>query len=99
MHTIFADQEFKPLEKFIKGEYQATLNCTNINKYVPEAENNNKVIKEQACAGYHTLLFQALPYIMIKILVMELAWKLNYFPLQGRVSKYYSPCMIIYKKH
>ena len=40
-----------------------------------------------------------LPWILVKYLVMESTKKLNFFPNKNRVSKHYSPCMILHKEN
>ena len=69
--TMYADNKFQVLWDFIEDEYKAWLNCTAANEHVPEAENNNKILKEQACTGYHALPFKALPHKMMKYLVIN----------------------------
>jgi hypothetical protein len=81
------------------------MNYANPQEHVPEAKHNNRVIKEQGQATYHRLHFSCLPHIMIKILVIDSAKKLNFFPSKHRISKYYRPWMILhqhnldYRKH
>jgi hypothetical protein len=81
------------------------MNFTNAQDHVPEAERNNRTIKERIRAAYHRLLYKAIPRIMINYSAMTQANKLNLSPVNGEVSKYYSPCMILnqtnldYTKH
>jgi hypothetical protein len=81
------------------------MNFTNAQDHVPEAERNNRTIKERIRAAYHRLPYKAIPRIMINYLAMIQANKLNLFPVKGGVSKYYSPRMILnqtnldYTKH
>ena len=76
--TMFGDMEFKKLDTYIQDKHQATLNCANANDHVPEAENNNKVIKERTRVRFHAQLFKAIPAIMTKYLVTESCKKLNF---------------------
>jgi hypothetical protein len=75
------------------------MNYGNPQEHVPEAEHNNQVIKEQVWATYHHLPFSHLPCIMIKILVINSAKKLNFFPSKHGISKYYSPWMILHQRN
>ena len=103
--TIHCDAEFKPIMDDIKDDLDIDMNYANAQEHVPEAERNNRVIKERVRAVYHRLPFQAIPKIMIKMLAMECTNKLNFFPPKGGVSQYYSPRMILtgnvldYNKH
>ena len=94
--TMFGDMEFKKLDMYIQDKHQATLNCANANDHVPEAENNNKVIKKRTCAGFHAQTVKAILAIMTKYLVTESCKKLNFFPPKGGISPYFSPRMILH---
>ena len=58
-------------------------------------------------SGQHTIDFpyKAIPRMMIRYLAMVCTTKLNFFPVKGGVSQYYSPRMIMnqtnldYNKH
>ena len=65
-------------------------NYASAKEHVPEAERNNRTIKERIRATFHTQPFSAIPKIMIKALVMESTRKLNFFPPKGGISSYYS---------
>ena len=103
--TIHCDNEFKPIMDDLKDDLDIAMNYASAQEHVPEAERNNRVIKERVRAVYHRLPFQAIPKIMIKMLAMECTNKLNFFPPKGEVSQYYSPRMILtgnvldYNKH
>jgi len=51
--TIHCDNEFRPLMEQISNEFQVTMNYANPQEHVPEAERNNRVIKERVRAAYH----------------------------------------------
>ena len=51
--TIKADQEFKPILDEIKDVLNITMNYANAQEHVPEAERNNRTIKERFRAQYH----------------------------------------------
>jgi Reverse transcriptase (RNA-dependent DNA polymerase) len=97
--TIICDNEFRPLMDELQDVYHVTMNYANPQEHVPEAERNNRVIKERFRAAFHRLPFSKLPTIMIKILAMECAKKLNFFPPKGGVSPYYSPRMIMHQQN
>ena len=81
------------------------MNCTSAHEHDPEAERNNRVIKERIWATYHRLPYKALPKTMMRVLAMECTKKLNYFPPKNGLSPYFSPHIIVdnepidYKKH
>ena len=90
MWCILADQEFKPLLNCMRDTYKFEPNYANAQEHVPEAERNNCIIKECIRAVYHQSPFKVLPQIVIQYLVIEAAWKLNFFPAKGGCSDYYS---------
>jgi hypothetical protein len=103
IRTIHCDGEFRGMME--KVDLEVDMNFTNAQDHVPEAERNNCMIKERIRAAYHRLPYKAIPRIMINYLAMIQANKLNLFPVNGGVSKYYSPRMILnqtnldYTKH
>ena len=92
---IHCDNEFRTLMEEIQDELDIELNFANAGDHVPEAERDNRTIKERIRAAYHHLPYKALPKIMIRYLAMTSASKLNLFPVKGGVSKYYSPNVIM----
>ncbi len=97
--TIHCDNEFRPLMDELEDVYNVHMNYANPQEHVPEAERNIRVIKERFRAAFHRLPFSKLPKIMVKILAMECAKKLNFFPPKGGVSPYYSPRMILHQEN
>jgi hypothetical protein len=81
----------------IANDFEVKMNYANPQEHVPEAERNNWAINEWVRAAYHCLPFSHLPRIMIKILVIDSAKKLNFFPSKHGISKYYSPRMILHQ--
>jgi hypothetical protein len=73
-----------------QDDLDVKMNFTNAQDHVPEAEQNNRTIKERIRAAYHRLPYKAIPRIMINYLAMVQANQLNLFPAKGGVSKYYS---------
>ena len=102
---IHCDREFKSIMDEVKDEMDIDMNYANTGDHQPEAERNNRTIKERIRAAYHRLPFKCIPRIMIEILAVRETAKLNYFPAKGGVSSYYSPHMLLsarnldYTKH
>jgi hypothetical protein len=46
---------------------------SNLQKHIPEAKCNNKVLKEQVQATYDHLLYNKLPKIVLQVLVIKFA--------------------------
>jgi hypothetical protein len=61
-------------------EFGIQENYASSQEHVPEAEHNNRVIKEQVHMTYHHLPYDHLPCIMVKVLINDSAMKLNFFP-------------------
>ena len=103
--TIHCNGECCPIMDEVKDELNVDMNHANPLDHVPEAERNNRVIKECVRAAYHHLPFKKLPQIMIRYLAMVQTNQLNYFPVKGGISEYYSPRTALggtpldYKKH
>ena len=95
---IRCDNEFRPLMDPLANEFAVAINYANPQEHVPEAERNNRVIKERVQATYHRLPYNHLPRLLIKTLIMELAKKLNFFPAKNGVSPYFSPRMILHQR-
>ena len=89
----------------LQDELDIQINCVAAGEHVPEAERNNRLIKERVRATFHSLPFKALPNVLMKPLVIESAKKLNYFPSRAGVSRYFSPRQIVqqvsldYRRH
>jgi hypothetical protein len=96
---IHADNEFRPLLDPLQDEFQIQFNFANPGDHVPEAERNNRVIKERIRATYHRLPFTHLPKQMVIALVQESAKKPNFFPARHGVSQFYSPRMILHQQN
>jgi hypothetical protein len=102
---IHADGEFKPMMDRIKDGLDCEVNHTTAGEHVPVAERNNKTIKECVRVGYHRLPFKHMPKELIQELAITSTDQLNFFPVKGGISSYYSPRMIMkqenldYEKH
>ena len=106
IRTIHCDGEFRGMMEKVDDDLDVKMNFTNAQDHVPEAERNNRTIKERIRAAFHRLPYKAIPRIMIRYLGMIQTNQLNLFPVKGRgVSSYYSPRMILnqtnldYTKH
>ena len=94
---IHADNEFKPLLEEMRDEYHFHPNYASAEEHVPEAERNNRSIKERFRSVVHSTPFTALPKVVIKIIMTEVAAKLNYFPVKAGCSEVFSPRMILHQ--
>jgi hypothetical protein len=89
----------------VKDDLGVHVNFTNALDHVPEAERNNRTIKERVRAAHHRLPYKALLRQLIRYLVTTQASQLNLFPAKGGISPYYSPRTILglpildYEKH
>ena len=83
--TIRCDNEFRPLIDPLAHEFNVGMNFANLQEHVPEAEQNNRVIKERVRATYHRLPYTHLTKMLVKMLVTESAKKVNFF-LTGYVG-------------
>ena len=92
---IQCDREYAGMMDKVKDELEVEMNYTNAQDHVPEAERNNRTIKERVRTAHHRLPYKVIPKIMIRYLVMESTRKLNLFPVKGGVSTYYSPQTIM----
>jgi hypothetical protein len=82
----------------VEAEFGIAFNYANPQEHVPEAEQNNRVIKERVRACYHRLPYRQMSKTMVKALVSEAAKKLNFFPARNGVSQFYSPRMILHQR-
>jgi hypothetical protein len=93
--TIHCDGKFCAMMEKVKDDLGVRMNFTNTLDHVPEAERNNRTIKERVQAAYHSLPYKALPRQLIRYLVTTQANQLNLFPAKGGISPYYSPRTIL----
>ena len=92
---IHCDGEYKSIIAPVKDQLQAEMNFANPGDHVPEAERNNRTIKERLRATFHRLPYKAMPRVMIRYLAMDNTAKLNMFPAKGGISPYYSPSILL----
>jgi hypothetical protein len=58
---IHCDNEFHPLIDPLALEFGIQVNYASLQEHVPEAERNNRVMKERVCTTYHHLPYEDLP--------------------------------------
>ena len=80
---IHCNNEYCPLHDKMMNKHGITMNFASAQEHVPGAECNNWVIQECFRATFQQLLHKKLPHIMIKVLTMECAKKLNFPPKGG----------------
>jgi hypothetical protein len=61
IRTIQCDGEFRGLMEKVEDGLDVNINFTNAQDHVPEAERNNRTIKERIRAAYHRLPYKAIP--------------------------------------
>ena len=93
--SIHCDQEFRPIMDRVSDDLDIEMNYATTDEHVPEAERNNRTIKERICATFHNMPFKRIPKVMIKELSMRVTHLLNIFPAKGGISSYYSPYTIL----
>ncbi len=70
IQTIHCDGEFRGMMEKVDDDLDVKMNFTNAQDHVPEAERNNRTIKERIRAAFHRLPYKAIPRIMIRCLGM-----------------------------
>jgi hypothetical protein len=83
IETKHCNREFSAMMDEVKDDLGVCMNFTNALDHVPEAERNNRTMKEQVRAAYHQLLYKALPRQLIRYLVQTQASQLDLFPAKG----------------
>jgi hypothetical protein len=89
--AIHCNREFCAMMDKVKDDLGFCMSFMNALDHVPEAERNNRTIKEHVRAAYHQLPYKALPRQLIRYLMQTQASQLNLFPAKGGISPYYSP--------
>ena len=82
---VYCDREFKSLLKDAWEQLEITINYTNTEDHVGEAERNKRFLNERFRTKFHYLLYQAIPKVMTKDLAIEVAKQANFFPVKGGV--------------
>ena len=63
--TIYCNREYCAMLNKVSDDLDVVMNYTNASNHVPEAERNNRTIKERIRATFQRLPFKAIPRIMI----------------------------------
>ena len=79
----------------VRDDMGIGTNDENRDNHIPEADRNNRVIKERFRISYYRLPYKNIPRIMIRHLVMNVTLNLNLFPSKGGVLYHYSQTMIM----
>jgi hypothetical protein len=82
----------------VMDELDIKTNYPPAGAHVPEAERNNRTIGEAIRTCYNRLPYKTMPRLMWIIMALECTEKLNFFPVKGGVSDYYSPHVIMKKE-
>ena len=94
---VHADNQFASIVDPVKDKLGVAMHYPPAGGHVPEAEQIIRVIKERTHASCHRIPCKALPVKAMKVLVMESASKLNYFPNKHGVSKCCRPPQTLHK--
>jgi hypothetical protein len=68
--SINCDQEFCPIMERVADDLDVEMNYTMTDEHVPEAEHNNRTIKERVRAIYKSMPYSKIPRVMIRYLVL-----------------------------
>jgi hypothetical protein len=79
---IHADEQCQPALENLATKYKFRYTISNPQDHVPQAERNNRTIKERVRAVYHRLPYNHLPRAMVRVMVTEAGKKLNFSPLK-----------------
>ena len=93
--TIKCDGEFENLLTNVEQDFDVTLALTARDEHVPEAERNNRTIKEIFRGEFSRLPFKMMPKLMIQYLALRSTFILNIYPAKGGVSDHFSPHMLL----
>ena len=81
-----------------QDELGITMNYAVAGEHVPEAERNNRTLKERCRSLLHVLPYDYVARTMVIEGVQDIAKKLNFFPPKGGVSSHYSPHAIMHQQ-
>jgi hypothetical protein len=95
---IHCDREFRSLMEDVADDLNVTMNYAATGEHVPEAERNNRTIKDRVRTMYHQLPYKRIPKIMIKRMVLRATKMLNLLPAKGGISSYLSPYTIVTRR-
>ena len=94
---VKCDNEFKPMMEQVQDELGVTMHYSAPQAHIPEAERNNRTIKERIRATHHRLPHKNLPKKIMQTLTAESARKCNFFPNKHGISPHCSPRQIVHR--
>ena len=117
--NVHCDNEFKAIMDEVSDDmeielhydedddenHSITMNCPPAGAHVPEAERNNRAIKEKMRIMHHNLPYKNIPVVMITAMAEMAVMQLNIVPAKHGVSSHYSPHTLLtgepinYNKH
>ena len=95
---IDCDGEYEPLMEKVQDDLDIEMNYANPGDHVPQAERNNRTIKECIMTALQRIAYRTIPRIMIETIAEQSATMLNMFPAKHGMSPYYSPETIVTQK-
>jgi hypothetical protein len=87
---VYCDQEFKHMMDKVSDDLEVEMNYTTTGEHVPEAERNNRTLKERIRAAFHNLPFRAIPKLMLGYLATVCCLQLNFCPAKTGVSAFFT---------
>ena len=96
--SIHCDQEFRSLMDSVADDLNVKMNYASSGEHVPEAERNNRTIKDRVHTTYHHLPYKRIQKLMIKKLVLHATKMLNILPAKGGISSYLSPYTLVTRR-
>ena len=82
------DPEFYPLMEPLADELNCCIDELPAQAHVPQAERNNRTLKERVRCMYAAMPFTRLCAALVKHMTFDAASKLNYVPVQNGIAGY-----------
>ena len=95
---IFTDNEFQPIMDDMQDELGITMNYAVAGEHIPEAERNNRTLKERYCSSLHALPYDYVTRTMVIEGVQDIAKKPNFNPPKGGISSHCLPHTIMHQQ-
>ena len=90
--SINCDQEFRPIMERVADDLDVEMNYATTDEHVPEAERNNRTIKERVRAIYNSMPYSRIPRVMIRYLVLYVTHQdAQPIPREGRSFALFQP--------
>ena len=70
---------------YVADELNVKINYASTGEHVPEAERNNRTIKDQVQTTYHQLPYKRIPKVLIQKLVLRATKMLNLLPAKDGI--------------